>query len=226
MTYLQSISKGNVPAGSESDDEFVTMYETTIITQTATDPAPPAPTPTEDKAAKLREQQAKWAEEERRDRLRREKREQERLARLFEEQDRVTDEDDAMEDSGPQVVNRVTPAAQPDAAQTAETTVEAGSAGEGVAEPVVPMEPEQGDVTAEYIQPTGSAEHAADQSADTPLEAAADDFEHGETEVPAHKHSDQSAVTPLEEEAEEFESGQHEAVWDESPTEERVKDEL
>jgi hypothetical protein len=88
------------------------------------------------------------------------------------------------------------------------------------------MEPEQGDVTAEYIQPTGSAEHAADQSADTPLEAAADDFEHGETEVPAHKHSDQSAVTPLEEEAEEFESGQHEAVWDESPTEERVKDEL
>ena len=229
LVYLQSVSRGEIRGGN--DDEFVTMYETTIITTTVPETA--AAAPTEDKAAKLREQRAKWEEEERRDRIRREKREQDRLAQIFEEQDRVTDDDDAQEDSGPQVISKVTPAAQPGVAQSARSGAESRSSpDQTAADPAVPMQPGQTSIPDAVSTTTGPEQtieleqRKDDQSATLPLEVAADDFEHGESDAPTTKTTDQSAVTPLEEKAAEFESGQHEAIWDESPTEDRVRDEL
>lgn len=54
-----------------------------------------------EKAAKKREMEQKWAEEERRDAVRRAEAEKARLAKLFADQERVTEEQDANEDAGP-----------------------------------------------------------------------------------------------------------------------------
>ena len=161
------------------------------------------PVPTQNKSDKLKEQKAKWEEEERRDRLRREKREQERLARMFEDQERVTDEEDAQEDSGPQSVTPVQPAVEPVGVPSPAPVDEA----DDVAPP--PVEPEA---------PGSSTKTERSQAAQTDQASS-----EAERDV---QHDDQSSTTPLEQEADEFEHGQHQAVWDESPSEQRIKDEL
>jgi hypothetical protein len=222
LNHFKKVASGDVSGASVEDNQaYETVYETTVI---STPTASAVPVSTENKAAKRRDAQAKWEEEERRDRLRREKREQERLARMFEDQERVTDEQDAQEDSGPQAVTPVQEAADPlqpaDASMTAQLSDQTTAP-----DPVVPEEP--GQIVLEAVE-TLRPSHDEAQSPETPLDAASEDFNYGVSDSNDHteKHNDQSAATPLEEEAEEFEHGQHKAVLDESPTEDRIKDEL
>jgi hypothetical protein len=190
--------KGETPTEA-ANEEYVTTYETTIVTSSTES----QPIPTQNKSEKLKEQKAKWEEEERRDRLRREKREQERLARMFEDQERVTDEEDEQEDSGPQSVTPVQPVVEPVGVPSPAPLAEA----DNVAPP--PIEPEA---------PGSSTQTEQSQAAQTGQTSGADERD--------AQHDDQSSTTLLEQEADEFEHGQHQAVWDESPTEQRIKDEL
>lgn len=190
-------------------------------------------TPTPKRSSNRQDQEAKWAEEERRDALRREKREQERLARLLADQDRITDEEDAADDIASKQPTPVE-APEPGPAQPAEASMTEQLSMETTApDPQVPQEPLAVLPDAEVHHGDGHAGHADDQSADTILAAESEDFEKGTSgaEEVGHgeageKRDDQSATTPLEEEAEEFEHGTHKAVLDESPTEERIRDEL
>jgi hypothetical protein len=222
LAHFKRVAAGDVSgAPVEEHPAYETVYETTVI---STPTSSVVPVSTENKAAQRQDAQAKWEEEERRDRLRREKREQERLARQFEDQERVTDEQDAQEDSGPQVVTPVQEAADP--LQPADASMSAQLSDQTTApDPVVPEEP--GQVVLKAAE-TLHATHSENQSPETPLDAASEDFNYGVSDSNEHaeKHGDQSAVTPLEEEADKFEHGQHKAVLDESPTEERIKDEL
>lgn len=211
--------------GGEPVESSSTASRSSSYTVSTTPPS--TPSPSVDRSAKRKEQEAKWAEEERRDQLRREKREQDRIARLLADQDRVTDEQDALEDSGPQGTP-VEAAADPVIpAQPAEAGAEGLSVETTAPQPQVPQEPGE-DLELEIAKQL----HGLDQSADTPLKAASEDFETGMSGGDdvfvdnLDRGGDQSATTPLEQEAEEFEHGQHKAVQDESPTEERIRDEL
>lgn len=198
LQHFAQILKGETPKEAANED-YVTHYETTIVASSTE----AQPVPTQNKSDKLKEQKAKWEEEERRDRLRREKREQERLARMFEDQERVTDEEDAQEDSGPQSGTPVQPTVEPIAVPSLSPLAETDNA----ASP--PVEPEA---------PGSSIQTEQSQATQTDQILGADDRN--------AQHDDQSSTTPLEQAADEFEHGRHQAVWDESPSEQRVKDEL
>ena len=144
--------------------------------------------------------EAKWQEEERRDRLRREKKEQERLAQVFAEQDRLAE--DEYDDPSPV-----------DAAEEAVKVVHVAHSTEDPVQAEIDAVLHELEKVAETAAAGGCASHADDQSAETPLQAASEDFDHGESAArQADVDSGYSAGTPLEEQAEEFEHGTHAAV--------------
>lgn len=169
--------------------------------------AAPVPTTTPAKAskakdaeAKRREMEAKWQEEERRDRLRREKKEQERLAQVFAEQDRLAEGE--FDDPSPV-----------DAEEETVKVVHVAHSTEDPVQAEIDAVLHELEKVAETAAAKGHAAHADDQTADTPLQAASEDFEHGESgAADAEVDTGYSATTPLEEQAEEFEHGTHAAV--------------
>jgi hypothetical protein len=206
LKHFAQILKGETPR-EDADGDHATIYETTIVTSSTES----RPVPTQNKSDKLKEQKAKWEEEERRDRLRREKREQERLARVFEDQERVTEEEDAQEDSGPQIVTPVQPVVEPVGVPSP------ASSGQADTSAPQPIQPEA---------PGSSTDTKGSQAVQTGQASTAHPDQKSTADKQHIQHDDQSSTTPLEQEAEEFEHGQHQAVWDESPSEERIKDEL
>lgn len=153
-----------------------------------------------DAEAKRREMEAKWQEEERRDRLRREKKEQERLAQVFAEQDRLAE--DEFDDPSPV-----------DSEEERIKVVHVAHSAEDPVQAEIDAVLHELEAVAETAAASAHSGHADDQSPDTPLQAASEDFDHGESDVKeAEIDTGYSATTPLEEEAEEFEHGTHAAV--------------
>jgi hypothetical protein len=187
------------------------LGETPVVVEDATTATPSSSTSTaqakaakksaaaKDAEAKRREMEAKWQEEERRDRVRREKTEAERLARVFEDQERLAEgefDDPSPVDEDVKVVHV--------AHGTPEDPVQAEI------EKVLHELEAVAESAAAGVKGEGHV-HADDQSADTPLQAASEDFEHGESAANAGEEVDAgySATTPLEKEAEEVEEVSH-----------------
>lgn len=192
---------GETPVVAE--DETTTTTSTTQ-SQAAKKSAAAA---AKDAETKRREMEAKWQEEERRDRLRREKKEAERLARVFEDQDRLAEGEyddpspvDTEEEENIKVVHVAhgTPA-DPVQAEIEKVLHELEAVAESAA------------AGAHGAEKTGHV-HAGDQSADTPLQAASEDFEHGESAASGEADEGYSATTPLENEAEELDEVSHAGV--------------
>ncbi|KAJ9092944.1 hypothetical protein QFC19_008542 [Naganishia cerealis] len=179
-------------------EEVISTQETSSATTPATPKAKSSAA--KDAAEKRREMEAKWQEEERRDQLRREKREKERLAKVFEDQDRLAEGE--YDDPSPVDDNRV------DSSNEEETVKVVHVAH------ATPEDPVQAEIDAIL--------HELEQ-------AASEDFKHGKSAAAAADDSQRtddqghSATTPLEEEADEFEHGSDPAV---DLQDGRVKDEL
>lgn len=181
----------------------VVVEETTSAVGTPTTQAKSAKkSAVKDAEARRREMEAKWQEEERRDRLRREKKEAERLARVFEDQERLAEGE--FDDPSP-----VDPEAE---------NVKVVHVAHGTPEDPVQAEIEKVLHELEAVAESAAAGahaaghvHADDQSPETPLQAASEDFEHGESPAGEGEEVDAgySATTPLENEAEEVEEVSH-----------------
>lgn len=132
----------------------------------------------------------RWAEEERRDRLRREKRERDRLEREFAEQDRLSHDEVSEEErrykEDPIEIDVHIPRANVKDAQASQR--------------VDPEDAAIEDLLADFETPLEKG-----KTPPTPLEAESEEVEHGRTEI----DTETSASTPLEEQADVFEHGQH-----------------
>lgn len=144
-------------------------------------------------ALKRKELQEKWEEEERRDRIRREKREADRLARQLSEQDRLSDDENTEEERKLKEEPTVVDVELPRAAQVADQksgplNPSSGSPAEAGTPPDAQEEAAAiNDLIAEFekvtvpaVTGTGKTVVDRETSAGTPLEEEADVFEHGQ----------------------------------------------
>lgn len=136
----------------------------------------------------------RWAEEERRDRLRREKRERDRLEREFADQDRLSHDEMKEEERSykedPIEVDVHLPPHPSNVKEAAQANQRAVDSEDSDVE----------DLLAEFDTPLEKK-----KTPPTPLEADSQEFDHGKTQI----DRESSASTPLEEQADAFEHGQH-----------------
>ncbi|KAJ9116301.1 hypothetical protein QFC22_004741 [Naganishia vaughanmartiniae] len=202
-------------------EDVKSSTKTSTRKSTASTPAIPKAQSSAAKAAdeKRREMEAKWQEEERRDQLRREKKERERLAKVFEDQDRLSegeyDDPSPIDENDTEEKVKVVHVGHARPEDPVQAEIEAALHQlEEVAEAAA--------ASVHGSEGTARHHHASDQSADTPLQDKSEDFEHGESHAQV-ADGGHSATTPLEQEAEEFEHGVDAA---EELLDGRVKDEL